>query len=71
MIAEVVADRRMPPWYASRKHQFVNERGLTAAERDTIVAWVKTGRAAGDPAKAPPPADLQPVANGRSASPTW
>ena len=55
MVAEVVADRRMPPWYASRKHRFVNERGLSAAERDTIIAWVKTGRAAGDASKAPPP----------------
>jgi thiol-disulfide isomerase/thioredoxin len=55
MIAEVVADRRMPPWYASRKHRFINERGLTAAERATLVAWVKTGRAAGDPSRAPPP----------------
>jgi thiol-disulfide isomerase/thioredoxin len=55
MIAEVVADRRMPPWYASRQHKFVNERGLTASERDTIVAWVKTGRPAGDASGAPPP----------------
>jgi thiol-disulfide isomerase/thioredoxin len=55
MIAEVVADRRMPPWYASRKHRFVNERGLSAAERETIIAWVKTGRTAGDTSKAPPP----------------
>jgi len=55
MIAEVVADRRMPPWYASRKYHFSNERGLTAAERDSIVAWVKAGRAAGDASKAPPP----------------
>ncbi len=55
MIAEVVADRRMPPWYASRKHRFINQRGLTAAERDQIVAWVKSGRATGDASRAPPP----------------
>jgi hypothetical protein len=55
MIAEVVADRRMPPWYASRKHRFVNERGLSAAERETVIAWVKSGRAAGDATNAPPP----------------
>src|SRR6185295_10015492 len=36
MIAEVVADRRMPPWYASRQHKFANERGLSTAERETI-----------------------------------
>ena len=55
MIAEVVADRRMPPWYAHRKFEFTNQRGLSAAERETIAGWVKTGRAAGDAAKAPPP----------------
>lgn len=54
-IAEVVADRRMPPWYASRQQHFLNERKLTTAERDTIVAWTKTGLAAGDESKAPPP----------------
>jgi len=54
-IAEAVSDRRMPPWYAHRKHSFVNQRGLTADERQQIVAWLKTGRAAGDAFKAPPP----------------
>lgn len=52
-IAEVVADRRMPPWHASRTQRFANERGLTAAERETIVAWVKSGKQAGDENKAP------------------
>jgi peroxiredoxin len=55
MIAEVVAERRMPPWFASRRQQFHNERGLSAAERETVVAWVKTGRTAGDEQHAPPP----------------
>jgi thiol-disulfide isomerase/thioredoxin len=54
MIAEVVADRRMPPWHAHRQHTFANQRGLSADERQQIVAWVKSGRAAGDPAKSPP-----------------
>lgn len=54
-IAEVVADRRMPPWFANRQQHFLNERKLTQAERDTIVAWTKTGLAAGDESKAPPP----------------
>lgn len=52
-IAEVVADRRMPPWYANRQQHFLNERKLSTAERDTIVAWTKTGLAAGDESKAP------------------
>ncbi len=55
MIAEVVADGRMPPWHAHRQHTFANQRGLTADERQQIVAWVKTGRTAGDSSKVPPP----------------
>ncbi len=55
MIAEVVADRRMPPWYGSRRQHFFNERGLTSAERDQIVVWTMTGRTPGDAAKAPKP----------------
>ena len=58
MIAEVVADRRMPPWYGSRRQHFFNERGLTATERDQIVAWTTTGRTAGDAAQAPPPREF-------------
>ena len=54
-IAEVVADRRMPPWYGNRKQHFLNERGLKSDERNKIVAWTKTGMAAGDETKAPPP----------------
>jgi peroxiredoxin len=55
MIAEVVADRRMPPWYGSRRHRFSNERGLSSAERRQIAAWVRAGSLEGDPAAAPPP----------------
>jgi len=55
MIAEVVADRRMPPWYAHRRHPFVNERGLSSDERSQIAAWVDSGLPTGDASKAPPP----------------
>jgi peroxiredoxin len=55
MIAEVVNERRMPPWFASRKQHFANERGLTASERATIVAWAKAGRKEGDPKNGPAP----------------
>ena len=55
MLAEVVGDRRMPPWHANPKQHFWNERVLTAEQRDQFVAWVTTGRAAGDAAKAPAP----------------
>jgi len=62
-IAEVVADRRMPPWFANRQQHFMNERTLSAAERATIIAWTKTGLAAGDETKAPPPVTF--------ADPAW
>lgn len=52
-IAEAVADRRMPPWYASRHQKFDNERGLSPRERETIVAWTRN-RLRGDDAKLPP-----------------
>jgi thiol-disulfide isomerase/thioredoxin/mono/diheme cytochrome c family protein len=58
MIAETVRQRRMPPWYAHRDQKFANERGLSTAERELIVAWVKAGRPAGDAAKAPEPREF-------------
>ncbi|MGD9720787.1 MAG: redoxin domain-containing protein [Pirellulales bacterium] len=55
MIAEVVAEQRMPPWYGSEEHgHFTNVRGMTADERATLVSWANNGREAGDSAKAPP-----------------
>src|SRR5262249_50689783 len=44
MIAEVVTDQRMPPWYGGRRHHFSNERGLSSAERRLFSAWVRGGR---------------------------
>jgi peroxiredoxin len=55
MIAEVVAEQRMPPWRASRRQHFSNERGLTGIERRAIVSWVQGGMPEGDPAQAPRP----------------
>jgi thiol-disulfide isomerase/thioredoxin len=53
-ILEVITDQRMPPWFASHEFgPFVNRRGLSDAERDTIRDWVKSGTAEGDIAKAP------------------
>lgn len=55
MIAEVVTDQRMPPWYANPKHgKFQNDPSLTREEWETLVRWVRTGRAAGDSKDAPP-----------------
>jgi thiol-disulfide isomerase/thioredoxin len=60
-IAEVVAEQRMPPWYASPEFRhFVNRRGLTPAERDLIVQWVRAGMPLGDESKLPKP---KPVVN--------
>ncbi|MBY0512435.1 MAG: redoxin family protein [Gemmataceae bacterium] len=54
-IAEVVTDQRMPPWFASHEFgPFVNRRGLTDAERDTLIRWAKSGAAPGDLTKLPP-----------------
>jgi len=53
-LAEVVSDRSMPPWFGVHaKGAFINHRGLTAEERDTVVAWARTGKAKGDLARAP------------------
>jgi len=49
MIAEVVREQRMPPWYGSAKFpHFINRRGLSADERATILSWVRTGKLRGD-----------------------
>jgi predicted CXXCH cytochrome family protein len=51
-IAEVVSEGRMPPWYAASDYgEFVNHRGLMDAERETIVQWVRAGKALGDESK--------------------
>lgn len=53
-IAEVVREERMPPWYAHPDHgQFVNKRGMTDAERDTIQNWIAQGKQSGDLTKVP------------------
>lgn len=58
MVAEVVAQGRMPPWFGTADHgDIVNRRGLTAEERNAIVTWVRSGKPEGDLAKLPPPAD--------------
>lgn len=54
MIAEVVDDRRMPPWHADPAHgQFANENRLTAKEKQQIFTWVDAGCPEGDPADRP------------------
>src|SRR5262249_28000529 len=56
MIAEVVDDRRMPPWHADPRYgHFKNDRHLTPRERETLLPWVEQGAPLGDPAALPPP----------------
>ena len=56
MVAEVVRDQRMPPWYADPKYgHFLNAPGMTADERAKVVAWVKGDCPAGDPTRGPAP----------------
>ncbi|MFP6584910.1 MAG: hypothetical protein VCD00_20420 [Candidatus Hydrogenedentota bacterium] len=54
-MARAVETRKMPPWHAAPEQHglFKNERTLTQAEIDTIVAWAKTGAKRGDAARAP------------------
>jgi len=59
MLAEVVRDGRMPPWYAHKEHgRFLNDPSLTRKERDLIEAWVGNGMPQGDADKAPPPLEF-------------
>ncbi|MCA8924274.1 MAG: redoxin domain-containing protein [Planctomycetes bacterium] len=56
MLAEVVEQGRMPPWFAVEgAERYANHRGLSRAERDLLVAWVAGGMPRGDAAKEPPP----------------
>ena len=48
-IAEVVAEGRMPPWFASEQFgHFSNHRGLANEEKEKIASWVRTGAELGD-----------------------
>jgi len=56
MIAEVVAESRMPPWHADPAHgEFANDRRLADEEKEQIFAWVRRGAPQGDPDDLPPP----------------
>ena len=55
-IARKVEAREMPPWFLSAPHGvFSNEKRLSNAEIDTILAWVNAGAPAGDMASGPEP----------------
>tara|TARA_R110002049_G_scaffold185580_3_gene353850 strand:+ start:95276 stop:97198 length:1923 start_codon:yes stop_codon:yes gene_type:complete len=49
MIAEVVAEKRMPPWHATTDHaEFANDRSMTDEEKQTLIKWADAGAPAGD-----------------------
>ena len=53
-IREVIDEGRMPPWNADPKHgKFANDPRLSSADRDKVIAWIKGGCPAGDPADLP------------------
>lgn len=59
MIAEVVSQRRMPPWHADpRFGKFVNDCSLSSEDRDLILAWVHAGCPQGDTAQQPVPLEF-------------
>jgi thiol-disulfide isomerase/thioredoxin len=61
MVAEVVIDQRMPPWFANPKHgTFQNDPSLTKTERESIVRWVKGGKPEGMPPANSPGAAVGP-----------
>lgn len=56
-IAEVVEERRMPPWHAYLNPKFgqlKHDARLSADEISTIMAWARAGAPEGDPREAPP-----------------
>jgi hypothetical protein len=53
-IREKVVSRDMPPWYADPNHgEWANDTSLTAAQIETIRAWVDAGAKEGDPKQLP------------------
>ena len=49
MIAEMVVDRRMPPWPGESPLPLLDDHRLTPREVETVRSWVETGMAEGDP----------------------
>ncbi len=55
-IKQVVATKKMPPWFADPANgHFSNDRSLSAADVNTLIAWVDSGAPAGNPKDAPKP----------------
>ena len=53
---QAVLSKKMPPWFADPNYgHFANDRTLSQAEIDTLVAWVDAGAPEGNPKDAPAP----------------
>ncbi len=53
-IRDEVSEGHMPPWHAEAPHgTFLNERRLTDAEKETLLAWAANGAPRGDPGDLP------------------
>lgn len=58
-IKSVVISRKMPPWFADPHYgKFANDRTLSEADLNTLVAWVDNGAKAGNPKDAPKPVEF-------------
>jgi hypothetical protein len=58
-IRAAVLSGKMPPWHADpHVGKFSNARTLTAAEKETLVAWAATGAKQGNPGDAPKPREF-------------
>jgi len=56
MIAEVVHEGRMPPWYAHPDtDEFMNSRRLKDEDREKLIAWARGDKKRGNLAEAPEP----------------
>ncbi|MEY3172737.1 MAG: hypothetical protein RLZZ436_650 [Planctomycetota bacterium] len=69
MIAEVVENESMPPWYAAPQHgEFQNCDALSPAQKQQILTWIAADCPLGDPAAAPAPPD-EPTPEWRIGTP--
>ena len=69
-IKNKVVARQMPPWYAEGEHgKWRNDRRLSQAEIDKIVAWVDAGAPRGNDSEMPAPPQLAQGWNGPNGTP--
>ncbi len=66
MIERVVAEGRMPPWFAApapegQPSRWANDRTVPASEKKELLAWLRGGNAPGDPKDAPLPRRFDPA----------